>query len=340
MRFFLTGSAGFIGFHLTRRLLDDGHEVLGYDGMTPYYDVDLKRRRTALLAQYERFRFVEAMLEDVDSLTSAAAGFEADVVLHLAGQPGVRYSIEAPRSYVSSNVLGTLNVLEVAKELRPRHLLLASTSSVYGDNECLPFREVDRADHALSLYAATKKAAEGMSHSYAHLWKVPTTCFRFFTVYGSWGRPDMALFKFVAAILRGEPIELYGDGNMSRDFTAVSDLVEAVVRLVEHAPVEGQPVSADGVVDSLSPVAPWRVVNIAGGKPVQLLDLVAEIEKALDRPAQKRLLPMQRGDARMTSADSGLLAALTSFVPATSAGDLVREFVAWYGSEYEAVGVG
>jgi UDP-glucuronate 4-epimerase len=340
MRAFLTGSAGFVGFHLANRLLADGHEVFGYDGITPYYDIELKRRRTELLVGQPGFHFVEAMLEDVPALSRAIDDCRPEVVLHLAGQAGVRYSLEAPAAYVSSNVLGTMNLLEQAKEHRPAHLLLASTSSVYGDNELVPFKESDHADHPLSLYAATKKAGEAMSHAYAHLWKIPTTCFRFFTVYGPWGRPDMALFKFVAAILSGEPIDVYGGGQMRRDFTAVEDLVEAVMRLIDKPPVQGSPVGADGVVDSLSPVAPWRVVNIAGGKPRGLLELVAEIEAALGRKAAKQMLPMQRGDVEETFADPGLLAALTGYVPATPITQWVKDFVEWYRAEYEPVAVG
>ena len=264
MRALVTGAAGFIGYHVSRRLLAEGHAVDGFDGMTPYYDVKLKQARWAELERFPSFRGRVAMLEDF----SALAGFaepKPDVVVHLAAQAGVRYSLENPRAYVDANLVGTYNVLEVARGVK--HLLLASTSSVYGANAAMPFRETDRTDHPLTLYAATKKAGEDMAHSYAHLWKTPTTAFRFFTVYGPWGRPDMALFKFVAATLRGEPVEVYGNGEMSRDFTFVDDLVEAIVRLIDAPPREGEPV---GEMDSLSPAAPYRVVNIGGGQPVGL----------------------------------------------------------------------
>ncbi len=330
MRWFITGTAGFIGFHLARRLLADGHTVVGYDGMTDYYDPALKAARHALLARTNAFTATIARLEDELLLRRAMEDAAPDVVVHLAGQAGVRWSIENPRAYVDGNLVGSFNLLEIAKDLKPRHLLIASTSSVYGGNETMPFRETDRTDWPVSLYAATKKAVEVMSHSHAHLWGVPTTCFRFFTVYGPWGRPDMALFKFVAAALEGRPIDLYGNGEMKRDFTYVDDLVESIVRLAEVIPVKGTPIVAEGVVDTLSPVAPWRVVNIAGGAPVDLLDFVAAIEAALGRTVERRMLPMQPGDVRTTWADPGLLEAATGHRPATTVRDGVAAFVAWY----------
>lgn len=328
MKVLVTGAAGFIGFHLSKRLLAGGHQVLGYDGMTKYYDVSLKEARLGILRQSNAFSFVEAMLEDKAALEEAADGFAPDIIVHLAAQAGVRYSLEAPEAYISANVVGTFNVLELAKKLKPKHLLIASTSSVYGGNEHMPFREADRTDFPVSLYAATKKACEAMSHSYAHLFKIPTTCFRFFTVYGPWGRPDMALYKFVDAIEQGKPIDVYGMGEMQRDSTAVSDLVEGIARLMETAPVEGSP--ASGATDSLSPVAPWRVVNIAGGRPIALLDFIAAIEQAVGKTAVKNLLPMQQGDVVSTSADPSLLKALTGFSPETPIQDCVDEFVKWY----------
>ncbi|MFG1346784.1 NAD-dependent epimerase/dehydratase family protein [Xanthobacter autotrophicus DSM 431] len=336
MRFLVTGSAGFIGFHICRRLLAEGHVVVGYDAMTEYYDLRLKEARHALLARGSNlFTPVIARLEDMAALDAAADLAQPDVIIHLAAQAGVRYSIENPRAYLDANLVGAFNLLEAAKRVKPRHLLLASTSSVYGGNEEMPFAETDRADFPITLYAATKKAMEAMAHSYAHLWDLPTTCFRFFTVYGPWGRPDMALFKFVCAMRENRPIEIYGEGAMKRDFTYIDDLVEGVMRLIPCAPVKGQPVAADGAADSLSPVAPHRVVNIAGGAPVGLLEFVEAIEAAMGRPAQKIMLPMQPGDVRETFANPRLLEALTGYRPATPVDAGVKAFVDWYDA-YEA----
>ena len=330
MKFLVTGSAGFIGFHLTRRLLGEGHEVLGFDGMTPYYDVSLKQARNAILCESQNYRFVEAMLEDKAALDEAYESFQPEVVVHLAAQAGVRYGLEHPDLYISANVVGTFNLLEAARAHQPRHLLIASTSSVYGGNEEVPFAEGERTDFPVSLYAATKKACEAMSHSYAHLWKIPTTCFRFFTVYGSWGRPDMALYKFVDLIERGEPIEIYGMGRMRRAATFVGDLVEGIWRLADAVPEEGKPVAVPNGRDSLSTVAPWRAVNIGGGEPVPLLEFVETIERHLGKDAQKIMLPMQKGDVVETYADPALLQALTGYVPKTTIDETVREFVEWF----------
>lgn len=329
-RIFLTGAAGFVGFHLARRLLADGHEVTGFDGLTDYYNVRLKEARLAALVSEPGFRFVRGMLEDRAVLEGASRDTAPDIMVHLAAQAGVRYSLTDPHVYAASNLTGTFHLLEVARALQPRHLLIASTSSVYGGNQTVPFFERDAADHPLTFYAATKKANEAMSHSYAHLFQIPTTALRFFTVYGPWGRPDMALFKFVRAISSGEPIEVYGFGQMRRDFTFIDDLVEAIVRLLEHAPVTGKPVIADGVTDSLSPVAPWRVVNIAGGRPVGLEVLISAVETALGATAIRTLLPLQPGDPVETFADASLLNAMTGFKPKTTIEEGVRAFVEWY----------
>ena len=330
MRILVTGTAGFIGFHLAKRLISDGHLVVGFDGMTPYYDVRLKERRCEILAQTNGFRFHQGMLEDKSALMTAVEDCQPEVIVHLAAQAGVRYSLENPDAYVSANLNGTFNVLEAARQAAPRHLLLASTSSVYGGNQKMPFVETDLTDAPMTLYAATKKANESMSHSYAHLWKLPTTCFRFFTVYGPWGRPDMALFKFVDAIEKGQPIEIYGEGRMQRDFTYIDDLVEAITRLIPAVPETGHPVAFEGGTDSLSPVAPWRVVNIAGGQPVGLLPFIETIERYLGKTADRRLLPMQMGDVAATHADPRLLEALTSYLPNTSVETGVKAFIDWY----------
>ncbi|MBO0663039.1 NAD-dependent epimerase/dehydratase family protein [Jiella sp. MQZ9-1] len=329
-RYFITGTAGFIGFHLANRLLAEGHEVTGYDGLTAYYDTRLKEARHAALARFAGFTAVTAMLEDFASLKAAFAAAAPDVVIHLAAQAGVRYSLEHPRSYVNSNLVGSFNLLELAKRADIRHLMLASTSSVYGANEAIPFRECDKADEPLTIYAASKRAMELMAHSMAHLTDTPTTCFRFFTVYGPWGRPDMALFKFVRAILSGEEIEIYGEGRMSRDFTYVDDLVEAILRLAPLPPVPGARIERDGVVDTLSPQGPFRVVNIGGGQPVGLLDFVTTIERVIGRAARRKLLPMQDGDVPRTFAAPDLLEALTGYRPHTGLEVGVTAFVDWY----------
>lgn len=333
MRYFITGTAGFVGFHLARRLLEDGHVVAGFDGMTPYYDVSLKRRRHALLARHEHFTEIVGRLEDAGTLVAAMEGAAPDVVVHLAAQAGVRYSLENPQAYIDSNLTGSWNLLEAARRVRPTHLLLASSSSIYGANAKVPFAENDRSDEPLTLYAATKKSMEVMAHSQSHLHGIPTTAFRFFTVYGPWGRPDMALFKFVDAILNDRPIEIYGEGLMSRDFTYIDDLVEGIVRLTEIVPGEANRVSLPGVEDSLSQQAPFRIVNIGGGQPIELLRFVDTVEQAVGTPAIRKMLPMQKGDVPRTFASADLLAALTGFRPSTPVELGVRAFVDWYRAE-------
>lgn len=333
-RVLVTGTAGFIGFHLARLLVDEGFRVHGFDGMTDYYDVALKARRHGLLLQRPGFSATEAMLEDRDRLDRVVDDFAPDVIVHLAGQAGVRYSLEAPASYVDSNVVGTFNVMEAARRNAVRHLMMASTSSVYGASEDLPFRETDKADTPLTIYAATKKATEAMGHAYAHLWNLPTTMFRFFTVYGPWGRPDMALFSFTEAILAGRPIDIYNNGRMYRDFTYVDDLVRGIRLLMDAVPV--RPESRDAVEegDSLSPVAPFRVVNIGNSQKVALLDFIEAIEAALGVQAIRNYLPMQKGDVPATWADTGLLQRLTGYRPQTDYRDGVARFVEWYRDYY------
>ncbi len=326
----ITGSAGFIGFHTAKRFLDSGFAVIGYDGFTEYYDPYLKRRRDAILRQYSSFVSVEGMLEDLDLLRNTVEQHRPELVIHFAAQAGVRYSIDNPSAYLSANITGTVNLLETLRNNVPSHLLLASTSSVYGGNQTRPFAETARIAFPISLYAATKSACEAISHSYAHLFDIPTTCFRFFTVYGPWGRPDMALFKFVDRIIRGEEIEIYGYGRMSRDFTFIDDLVEAIVRLCDLIPRPGGIGINSSTPDSASPIAPWRVVNIAGGHGVPLLRLVAAIEDALGVKAQKRMLPMQAGDIIDTIASPDLLTTLTGFRPSTTIEQGVSAFVDWY----------
>jgi UDP-glucuronate 4-epimerase len=334
MRFLITGTAGFIGFHLARRLLDDGHEVTGFDGMTAYYDVSLKEARVAILAGRNGYHHVTGMLEDRGALDAAAALANPEIIVHLAAQAGVRYSIEEPQTYVESNLVGSWNVLELARELKPQHLLLGSTSSIYGANREVPFRETHKADEPLNLYAATKKGMEAMGWSYAHLFGIPTTTLRFFTVYGPWGRPDMALFKFVSAILGGRPIDVYGRGEMARDFTYVDDLVEALVRLLPLPPEEANRVTGDGIVDTLSDGVPARVVNIANGAPVHLTRFISVIEQELGRKAKLNLMPIQPGEMQQTFGDASLLRALTGYVPQTGIEEGVAAFIRWYREFY------
>lgn len=328
-RVLVTGSAGFIGFHTASKLLQRGATVLGVDNFSDYYDPALKEARNDILSNHPNFRVARVSIDDMAAFGSAWAEFQPDVVIHLAAQAGVRYSIDAPESYVAANLIGTFNVLELARRHATKHLLAASTSSVYGANTDMPFTETQRTATPLSFYAATKGATELMGHSYAHLYKTPMTFFRFFTVYGPWGRPDMALFKFTRGILAGEPIDIYNNGQMVRDFTYVDDLAEAIVKLTEAipgtVPVEG---------DSLSPVAPFRTVNIGAGRQTQLMDYIGEIERALGKEAIRNFMPMQQGDVPATEASSALLKALTGYAPATPPSTGVPAFIDWYLAHY------
>jgi len=328
----VTGSAGFIGYHLSKLLLAEGFDVVGFDAMTDYYDVRLKERRQANLLQSGGFHAVNDRLENDGVLMDLVALEKPDYVIHLAGQAGVRYSIDEPRSYVDANIIGTFNLLEAVRATPVKHLLLASTSSAYGSNTKMPYSETDKSDTQMSFYAATKKSNEVMAHSYAHLYDIPTTMFRFFTVYGPWGRPDMALFKFTKAVLNGDPIDVYNHGDMSRDFTYVEDLVRGIHLLLDAAP-ERLDTVPDG--DSLSPVAPHRIVNIGNGEPVQLMAFIEAIEKALEQPATKNFMDMQPGDVPATWADGALLKSLTGYTPQTDVKTGVKAFVDWYRDYYE-----
>jgi UDP-glucuronate 4-epimerase len=332
MQVLITGTAGFIGFHLARRMLAEGHSVCGIDGITPYYDPDLKRRRHAMLAALPNFTARELMLEDAEGLAECVRTTAADVVIHLAAQPGVRYSAENPRAYMDSNIVGTFNLLDALRAHPCRHLLLASTSSVYGANPQQPFEEGHSTDRPVSLYAATKKATEALAYSHAHLSGLPTTVMRFFTVYGPWGRPDMALFKFTRNILAGDPIEVYGAGKMTRDFTYVADVVEAIWRLAGHPPQSERGGTAAAAVFG----APYRVVNIGSSNPIGLEDFIVTVERAVGRKAIRSDLPMQPGDVPATWASTALLWQLTGYKPSTSLADGVNAFVAWY-REYHHV---
>ncbi len=330
----ITGTAGFIGFHLARRLLQQGYRVVGYDGMTDYYDVRLKERRHQMLLQNENFSCKTGMLEDFETLKTLCDETRPDVIVHLAAQAGVRYSLENPRAYIDANIVGTFNVMECARELGVEHLLMASTSSVYGANEEMPFVETEKADTQLTIYAATKKAGESMGHSYAHLWNLPVTMFRFFTVYGPWGRPDMALFKFTKGILEDTPIDIYNNGDMYRDFTYVEDLVKGIALLIEAVPQRPETPQDIPAGDSLSPVAPFRVVNVGNSDKVRLLDYIEAIEAELGKPAIRNYMPMQKGDVPATWANADLLKTLTGYKPQTDIRDGVAKFVQWYRDYY------
>ena len=327
----VTGSAGFIGMHLCEALLKEGWKVVGIDSLNDYYDKTLKEARHDRLSGFDAFTPILGKIEDPGRLSDIFAEHGPDTVAHLAAQAGVRYSIENPRAYVEANLIGTFELLEAARRHPPGHMLMASTSSAYGANE-VPYKETMRADHQTSFYAATKKSNEAMAHSYAHLFELPITMFRFFTVYGPWGRPDMALFKFVKAMLNDDPIDVYHHGLMSRDFTFVDDLVRGVALLFDAVPMKGEPC---GPEDSLSPVAPFRVVNIGNSAPVELKDFIAVIENALGRGAKINPMDMQPGDLPDTWADTALLERLTGYRPATTVEEGVNRFIGWYRQHYD-----
>lgn len=333
-RILVTGTAGFIGFHLSQLLLSQGHIVGGYDGMTDYYDVRLKQRRHAMLNQHEGFSATESMLEDQEKLGDAISNFKPDVIVHLAAQAGVRYSIDNPRAYLDANIVGTFNIMEAARKAGVQHLLMASTSSVYGANTEMPFTETERVATPLTFYAATKLANESMGHSYANIYNLPITMFRFFTVYGPWGRPDMALFKFTKGIIEGTPIDIYNNGDMWRDFTYVEDLVRGIAGLIDAVPQRPEKIEDIAPGDSLSPAAPFRVVNIGNSDKVRLLDFIDAIEAEIGKKAIRNYMPMQQGDVPATWADASLLQSLTGYRPQTPFREGVARFVRWYRDYY------
>lgn len=333
-RYLVTGAAGFIGFSLSRALLQAGHEVVGIDSYSPYYDVSLKHARTALLSQHAGFTMHDFALEEMEKLESTIAAAKPEIVFHLAAQAGVRYSIENPRAYIDANLIGTFNLLEAMRRHTPRHLMLASTSSVYGANTKMPFAEDDSADHPLTLYAATKKSTEVMAHAYSHLWSIPTSVFRFFTVYGPWGRPDMALFIFTRNILEGRPIDVFNYGRMERDFTYIDDLVQAMIALGDTPPEDPRAIGTPPAGDWQSPVAPYRRVNIGLKTPVPVTALIDEIERCVGKPAIRNLLPIQPGDVERTMASTDVLEQLIDAPAPTPLAEGVRRFVEWYRGHY------
>ena len=333
MKILVTGAAGFIGMTTSLRLLARGDEVVGLDNLNDYYEVSLKEDRLARLTPHANFRFIKLDVADRAGMEALFAAERFDRVIHLAAQAGVRYSLQNPHAYVDSNVVGFTNILEGCRHNRVQHLVYASSSSVYGGNTRMPFSEHDSVDHPISLYAATKKANELMAHTYSHLYGLPTTGLRFFTVYGPWGRPDMALFLFTRAILEGRPIDVFNHGNMQRDFTYVDDIVEGVIRVVDKTAAvnpEYDPIFADPASSN----APYRVFNIGNNNPVQLLDFIGAIEDALGMKAEKRLLPLQDGDVPATYANTDLLNDWVGFVPGTSVREGVGRFIAWYRDYY------
>src|SRR2546426_4888335 len=333
MRILVTGAAGFIGFHVANRLLTDGHEVVGLDSVNHYYDVRLKEARLAVLQQQRNFELVRATLADPEAMNQLFDRCDFSRVIHLAAQAGVRYSLERPDAYIGSNVLGFLQVLEECRYRKVRHVVYASSSSVYGASTQMPFSVRQGADHPLSMYGVTKRTNELMAHSYSYLFGLPTTGLRFFTVYGPWGRPDMVLFKFTKAILDERPIDVFNNGHMSRDFTYVDDVVESVVRIMDVIPTPDKEWSSDRPDPSRSS-APFRLYNVGNHEPVELLDVIALLEEVLGKKAQKNFLPIQPGDVSATYADVESLHRATGFTPRTSMRDGIQRFIDWYKAFY------
>lgn len=332
-KYLVTGAAGFIGFSVARRLLARGDTVVGLDNLNDYYDVRLKQDRLSQLVSQSAFRFVRADVADREALAALFSAHEFDIVIHLAAQAGVRYSIQNPHAYVDSNLVGFVNILEGCRHHAVRHLAYASSSSVYGANTATPFSVHHNVDHPVSLYAATKKANELMAHTYSHLYRLPTTGLRFFTVYGPWGRPDMALFKFTKAILEGQPIDVYNYGQMKRDFTYVDDIVEGVIRAADHT-AEPNAAWSGQSPDPGTSLAPYRLYNIGNHQPVELLYFIEVLERCLGKTAQKNLLPLQPGDVPETHADVADLMRDVDFQPATPIEEGIARFVEWYRSYY------
>lgn len=331
--YFVTGAAGFIGFHLCKRLLNEGCTVIGFDNLNDYYDVRLKKARLALLEHYSEFAFVFGHLEDKHVVEQTFADHKINIVINLAAQAGVRYSLKNPHAYIQSNIVGFMNILEACRHYGVEHLVYASSSSVYGANTKMPFSTSDNVDHPVSLYAATKKSNELMAHTYSHLYNLPTTGLRFFTVYGPWGRPDMALFLFTKAILNNEPIKVFNNGQMQRDFTYVDDIIEGLVRVIQSPPKENQDFDR-AAPDPGSSYAPYKIYNIGNNKPVQLMELIQVLEQCLGMEAKKEFLPMQPGDVASTYANVDSLITEMGFQPKTSIDVGVKKFVEWYREHY------
>jgi UDP-glucuronate 4-epimerase len=334
MTVLVTGAAGFIGYHVSKRLLLEGYEVIGLDNMNDYYDVNLKKSRLSEIVKHKSFHFVKAGLEDHTIINETFNSFKPSIVINLAAQAGVRYSLENPKAYIDSNILGFINILEACRHHNVKHLIYASSSSVYGANESLPFSVHDNVDHPISLYAASKKSNELMAHTYSHLFGLPTTGLRFFTVYGPWGRPDMALFLFTKAIINGEYIKVFNNGNMQRDFTYIDDIVESIFRL-SKSPAKPNKDWCGMKPDPGTSYAPYRVFNIGNNSPVKLTDFISAIEEKLGIEAKKELLPLQAGDVPATYADVEDLFREVNFKPQTSIRAGISNFIDWYKEYYE-----
>ena len=332
MKILVTGSSGFIGFHLSKLLLEKGNKVHGVDCMNNYYDVKLKKARLNILRKYKNFSFTKTFLENETKLKNSFKKFKPNIVIHLAAQAGVRYSIDKPRVYLNSNINGSFNIIEASHLNKVKHLIMASSSSVYGANKNIPFKETDKTETQLSIYASTKKANESMAHSYSSIWKIPITMLRFFTVYGPWGRPDMALFKFTKGILENKKIDIYNYGKMYRDFTYIDDIVNGIKLLINKPPNNKQKNRYKN--DSLSPVAPFRILNIGNTKKVYLLNFVKQIELALGKKGIRNYMPLQKGDVKQTLSSTKLLKNITGYNPKTNYKVGIKNFIAWYKEYY------
>ena len=332
-KIYITGAAGFIGFHASKKFLDKGFNVHGFDSINNYYDVNLKKSRLSILNKYKNFSFTKGLLENQKLLNLSVKKFKPSIIIHLAAQAGVRYSIDNPDVYLNTNILGTFNVIKIANIIGVKHLIIGSSSSVYGANNNFPFQEIDKTDHQVSFYAATKKSTESLAHSYSNLWKLPITMLRFFTVYGPFGRPDMAYYKFTKKILEGKKIDIYNKGKMYRDYTYVDDIVDGIYKLINKIPALNSKKKFKN--DSLSPVAPFRILNIGNTKKILLLDFINTLEKELNIKIKKNYLPMQKGDVYSTLSDSSLLKRITGYNPKTNYIEGIRKFLNWYLNYYK-----
>ena len=331
-KIFISGSSGFIGFHVAKKFLEKGIKIHGFDSMNNYYDVSLKKSRLNILKKYKKFTFTKGNLENYNILLKNIKKFKPHIIIHLAAQAGVRYSIKNPDIYLNSNILGTFNILKVANSLKVKHLIIGSSSSVYGANKKFPFKEIDKTDHQVSFYAATKKSTEALAHAYSSLWKLPITMLRFFTVYGPFGRPDMAYFKFTQKILKGKKIDIYNKGKMYRDYTYIDDIVDGIFKILNKIPKLNTRKKVKN--DSLSPVAPFRILNIGNNKKIYLLDFIDTLEKNLNKRIKRNYLSMQKGDVHSTLSDSSLLKRLTGYNPKTSYKNGIKKFLNWYLNYY------